>query len=210
MTCQKQHEMEQDDGFLVNFRLSLSNIDKLMAVQSEQFTLRNISFYFRVYKSHSGCIGIHWGQVYGHAYFPYKVRMVCKIFSKNGLERNFAKFAYGDLDELNYVRLHSFVPFDHVIKEENGYLENGFLVIQVDLKFTKSNQASGATGAKLQKIECSICYDGVGDKELSSLPCGHTFCTGCITRSLETRKKCPKCNKITEEKDLRRVFLDTA
>lgn len=58
--------------------------------------------------------------------------------------------------------------------------------------------------------ECSICMNDISLKNNHcTTPCGHTFCFGCITKSLQYANKCPYCrtvlveevNPINEEED---------
>jgi hypothetical protein len=48
-----------------------------------------------------------------------------------------------------------------------------------------------ADDAPAAALLCGICYDAF--HEALSLPCGHTFCGGCLTAALATRRSCPSC-----------------
>lgn len=57
----------------------------------------------------------------------------------------------------------------------------------------QSNQILSTTvDEKNNDFLCSICFEII--KEAYITRCGHTFCYVCILRSIETIKKCPKCN----------------
>lgn len=93
-------------------------------------------------------------------------------------------------------------------------VQNGSIVINVELKMDKlegiAANVNGNVGEgeeKLPNIECAICYESFQNKEISSVKCGHIFCTVCITRSIETRKNCPKCNAPATVEDLRRTYV---
>jgi len=64
-----------------------------------------------------------------------------------------------------------------------------------------ANFGSGATGLH----ECPICRHS--DSDLSSVPCGHVFCTSCITEALRVDSRCPMCRQQADATDLRRVYL---
>jgi len=52
------------------------------------------------------------------------------------------------------------------------------------------------------QIECSICYDAIGDKNSCVTPCGHTFCFNCMMQSLAMKNECPCCRAaLTKEKE---------
>lgn len=57
----------------------------------------------------------------------------------------------------------------------------------------QSNQILSTTvDEKNNDFLCPICFEII--KEAYITRCGHTFCYVCILRSIETIKKCPKCN----------------
>ena len=47
--------------------------------------------------------------------------------------------------------------------------------------------------------ECCICYDEIGKTNVTTTPCGHTFCFRCIVKCLETNNKCPYCREVLRE-----------
>lgn len=48
-----------------------------------------------------------------------------------------------------------------------------------------------------QELTCPVCQGIFRDPVL--LPCTHTFCRECLTRSLQFNKKCPVCREVFEE-----------
>ncbi|KAL5476442.1 hypothetical protein ACEPAI_3447 [Sanghuangporus weigelae] len=56
---------------------------------------------------------------------------------------------------------------------------------------------------------CPLCLDQDADRilELSSIKCGHAFCTPCITRALDKKRQCPICRSTAKIKHLRHIFL---
>lgn len=54
-------------------------------------------------------------------------------------------------------------------------------------------------------FECPVCMEE--QSHLSSVPCGHVFCTSCIGAALRADKRCPVCRSSAREADLRRIFL---
>ena len=61
--------------------------------------------------------------------------------------------------------------------------------------------------ALLSHINCAICMDAVGAKELASTVCGHVFCWSCIQESLKARKKCPTCRKALRATQVHRLYV---
>ncbi|XP_058790586.1 E3 ubiquitin-protein ligase COP1-like [Phymastichus coffea] len=52
---------------------------------------------------------------------------------------------------------------------------------------------------------CPICFETIEEAHVTR--CGHTFCYRCITRSLETVGRCPKCNINLTQQDIFPNFL---
>lgn len=49
-------------------------------------------------------------------------------------------------------------------------------------------------------MECSICYEVLGNENNCTTPCGHKFCFNCIMKSLKRNGSCPLCrNSLTED-----------
>jgi E3 ubiquitin-protein ligase BRE1 len=55
------------------------------------------------------------------------------------------------------------------------------------------------------KLRCPLCK--TNDKD-SVLPCGHTFCNGCMAQNIESRKrKCPLCRLAIGKGDVKKIHL---
>lgn len=60
------------------------------------------------------------------------------------------------------------------------------------------------------KVLCTICtelFDGTND--ISAVPCGHIFHSGCLSRWLETSLTCPQCRmRVTRKSVIPRLFIN--
>ena len=72
---------------------------------------------------------------------------------------------------------------------------------------TAGSIASVATyDEKTLDLLCPVCFNLIQEAYITK--CGHTFCYGCIIKSIETLKRCPKCNaSITNEEMIFPNFL---
>ena len=43
------------------------------------------------------------------------------------------------------------------------------------------------------KEECCICYESMGNKNITTTACGHKFCFSCIMKCLDEKNACPCC-----------------
>ena len=46
---------------------------------------------------------------------------------------------------------------------------------------------------------CPICLDDIGDKNIATTECGHTFHLSCMLQNLRTSSKCPLCRNVVDE-----------
>ena len=46
---------------------------------------------------------------------------------------------------------------------------------------------------KIKINECPICYNILGDVNICTTHCGHTFCMDCMIKHLKKKKDCPIC-----------------
>ncbi|NWS35139.1 TRI35 protein, partial [Polioptila caerulea] len=59
-----------------------------------------------------------------------------------------------------------------------------------------------SSGSLKEELLCPICYEPF--REAVTLPCGHNFCKGCVSRSWESgRHACPVCKENSSLDDLR-------
>lgn len=60
--------------------------------------------------------------------------------------------------------------------------------------------------------ECCICYESMGNKNITTTACGHTFCFSCITKSMDAKNACPCCRaplrEQVEEESVMNPFED--
>jgi hypothetical protein len=55
-----------------------------------------------------------------------------------------------------------------------------------------------------RRLRCPICFDQMLD--LASTRCGHLFCYPCVTRAVETYKRCPTCRMKLKPVEVHRVY----
>lgn len=51
--------------------------------------------------------------------------------------------------------------------------------------------------------DCCICLDALGTTNVTTTPCGHTFCFSCLMKSMDLKNTCPYCRtNLREEEDV--------
>lgn len=98
-----------------------------------------------------------------------------------------------------------FITWDELLKPSNRYIQNNSFVLEFMFK-GKSVQCQECDEGAV-KLMCSICFENLNNLSVSSLACGHMFCTECITKSIQQKKVCPICNHPATSNELRKTFL---
>ncbi|XP_031635586.1 uncharacterized protein LOC116348660 [Contarinia nasturtii] len=199
-------------GNYTSFRLTVSNIDALMAVGTPEFMLRGLCWKMSIYNDAS-----KWLRVLLEI-FRYEdidkvtcnvIAFVKLISTKNNvksIEHVLKKKMTAD-DVLEECK---FVSWDNLFDDETGFVRNNVIVLEVKIVAEQPDYAGQNEDVNLLKLECSICMEAIRDQELSSLQCSHMFCTKCIEDVIKARKKCPVCNAAAKLTDLRRCRLPFA
>lgn len=209
-------EKSCEEGCVATFRLTVNNIDNLMAVRTNQLILRNFVWYLTVYKHNSSFLGIRLENLRSADECSCDVRMSIKLISSTEAKK-IKRVKTANVKRLGIMEVSNLVSWVELLKPKNGYVDDGSIIIEVELKVTNivghdqnnGNHIAAKNEEKLLKVECAICFEGVVNKELASVLCGHTFCTVCITEALEARKMCPMCGTPAKLEDLRRIYLNT-
>lgn len=71
--------------------------------------------------------------------------------------------------------------------------------IRTPKRSKQSSASSVSLDLKDNDYLCPVCFNLIDEAHITR--CGHTFCYSCIKKSIETSKRCPKCNYVilTEE-----------
>lgn len=194
------------DGDWSKYHLTVTNIENLMAVQLPKIVLRNIPWNLVVFKDQTGHLGI-----YNDCHIPkhngtFKRTMTCKILSRFGKPKTIEKVFNRDVGGEDMFSTGGIVSWTDLMNPENGFIQNGRILIEVEIKMVLPTEDENVQ-AKRPRMECGICKEEMTNKELSSVACGHTFCSACIERTVKTNKQCPICRKPANANELRRTFL---
>ncbi|GAX73905.1 hypothetical protein CEUSTIGMA_g1355.t1 [Chlamydomonas eustigma] len=54
--------------------------------------------------------------------------------------------------------------------------------------------------------KCAICLEKM--ETMASTPCGHVFCHQCLLDCVKVGRKCPKCRKAVQVKQIHRIYMD--
>lgn len=201
-------------GGLGTFRLTVNNIEKMLVVRSPNIVLRSTRWFFTVFK-HSNQLSVRVQSIHSTEKFSCNIQMTAKLLrrSNDGIE----KILNEKIDDQNCLTVEELVSWDELLKPENGFVNSGSIVIEIELKLNKPHDVAlnvrkrRATNALNQapqrKLECAICFEGLGmQQEVSVTYCGHMFCSPCIQEKVTHTKKCP-CGSRATLGQLRRVYL---
>lgn len=199
-------------GSSATYRLTVTNVEKLMAVRSQQFIVRGLSWTLSLYKHQKSTLGIRWTYESSED-ISYKIKMSIKLLSSTNGVDPIEKCVTDQLEpgEDGDLEKPDIISWDELLKPENGYVNNDSITLEVELKVNKLDDDDSAieakNAAKPRRLECSICLEEMDNQEVSATKCGHMFCTACITKAVTDRKACPMCNKAAQLEDLRCLYL---
>lgn len=199
----KFERINADCGCLMNFRLTVENVENLMAVRSPQFKLRGMLMDLTVFKGHTSHVGVYLFCKFANV--SYKMTMTAKLISSNENMHQIEKSGSLKMKHYEMLKLEDIVSWNEVFNPENGFINNNSIVFEVEIK--ESEIPNAAASVTVPKLECCICFSDIINEEISSTPCGHTFCSYCITKAVEDFGVCPLCKEPVRKDDLRRIFL---
>lgn len=205
---------------MAKFRLMVSNIDHLFAARSPAFEIRDQPWFLTVYNE-SKSLGIRMFLNTNSNAVSCKATITVKLISTQNEVTPIEKSCTNICDKIiqRIVDIRQIISWDELLKPQNGYVQNDAITMEVDVKVEKPTFSVANTmkrqanethkQAKSIILECAICKTGIVDQDVSSISCGHIFCTACITYAIYQRKICPikSCNKAVSRQGLRRIIL---
>lgn len=208
------------DRCSTKFRLSVTNIENLMAVRSAPFALQNESWYLAAFKfPSSGEFGIRLGCLTSSQTYLCDIKMLVKLVSlKPGGKQIEQEQMEQKMGQYENVVTDNFVSWDELSNPNNGFMNNNTVVFEVEIKSQMSAgiissatkrkaTSSSASEAKRYEMACTICCKRFEGQSVSSTNCGHLFCTSCITNAITTHKECPTCKTALRMNEVRRAHL---
>lgn len=193
------------------FRLTIANIESLVAAKTSLFTMKNLTWNLVVYKHqrHLGvCLQKHQNESCTRA-------MVVKVLSMKGEGKSAELVRSKHFSADDKIFSNKFISWNELLKPYNGFLNNNAIVMEVtfasNIEDARDLHRPTAPDLKLEpeqsKTECSICWESMKEKSASSTPCGHLYCSPCITNIIKDSPYCPLCRSPVELSEIRRIFL---
>ncbi|XP_031635584.1 uncharacterized protein LOC116348658 [Contarinia nasturtii] len=199
------------------FRLTVSNIDALMAVGTPAFILFGLRWKISIFNDASEWLGVRLETIEYKNNATSETTATFKLISANNDVKSIKHELKKEMNGQDLLEKWNFVSWGKLFDDQNGFIRNNTIVFDVSIITDSLNLAEKCQAArdqnedaKLLKLECSICMEAIRDQELSSLPCTHMFCTKCIEDAIKACKKCPICNAAAKLTDLRLCRLPFA
>lgn len=182
-----------DTPFYIKLHLTVTKIADLASVQSLDFDLGFGKCSIKVFKESSALnISINSSK-------PYHLRGTVGLLGINGKTKSIIQPFSKEVTPEDGITLNELISWDDLLAP-NAFVQYSAVSIEVKIRVK--------IGAKKPLLlDCLICLEDIESQELSSVPCGHTFCTKCIEKSLKLKQKCPACETFAQPKDLRRIIL---
>lgn len=208
---------------LADFKLTVVNVKNLMAVRSPQFLLRGLLWDFVIYKDRSAQLAIQFGLRTTSNKVSCKVKMTTKLITSKKNVTPIGRVDTKVLKRLQLPLMQKLMAWDKLLDAQNGFVENDAIVLQIEIRIDKPDfvgQQGGTNAVKMGatvaeeaaastqlEMECGICLEVIGGQDLSCPPCGHVFCSACLSDTAEKQKVCPVCSIAITKDTLQRIFL---
>lgn len=178
---------------LVHFRLTVTKIARLTTLQSPDFELADTTCNIKVFKQ-SNYLGIAI-----NSNGSCKIRGMIELLGTNENKKSVRKLFTADIKANDGVTINEFIRWGN-LHARNTFVHYNSIAIEVKLRVKDEVN-------KLLLLECQICLAAIESQTISSIPCGHMFCTTCIENHLKLKTTCPVCQTAAKTKDLRRMIL---
>lgn len=198
-------------GALGIFRLTVLNIEKLLAIQSPYIVLRNIRLFFTVFK-----LGISLHSDTSDE-FSYDVEMMVKLIPSNSSAEPVEQTKTIEMKKNYYLQMDQLISWNQLLGFQKGFISKNSIVIEIKLitatveeaatNSRKRTTSGPSIEAKQRKLECAICLEGFEEQDISITNCGHLFCSDCIQDEIERNKQCPTCRTGVTLRQLKRAHL---
>lgn len=199
-----------ENSSMAKYQLTVTNIDKLMAVQSPKFEMMKLPWNFTVYKSSTACLAIRLRSM-------LKVDDGAKICSMRVSFKLLSFKANKDLNKIiqtksikNGCSIESkeIISWKNLLNPQCSYVENNIIKIEIKMEANSEDMmAIDNNVAKKSQLECVVCFECLKDQDVSSATCGHLFCSVCIAESIKICNACPSCKTPITTKNVHRVYL---
>lgn len=200
------------DSSLAVLRLKVINIDNLIIAQSPKFTLKGLTWVLTVFRDQTSHLGIRIQSksLDDDEKSACQIKIKTKIISSM---KNVIPVEYTESERINHrtnLTIIELISWTDLFKPRSGFIVDNSAILEVEIHVDMSEESISSTmkqESKRVKMECAICFEVIGNQDVSCPPCGHLFCSECIKSAITVRRTCPTCDAPVILKALQRVYL---
>lgn len=195
------------------FLFNVNNISKLESKSSAEMKVGGTAWYINLRRK-DGYLAVYTHESRNplNQYWTWEMKCSLKLLSfdesRESVQREF-DHCY-NLNSRGWG-FSKFLHWDTFIDPTKKYVSKDKAVFEIELKVSQPkplwNIDQEARLPVNVDLECSICLLCVIGREPVITKCGHLFCDTCIRRALHEQKKCPLCNSVAVQTDLRAIYL---
>lgn len=175
----------------VTLRMTINDVARLMFLQSPELKLGNSTWTIKVFRNNPNYLGI-----------SFMGNRACKLIimiSVLGINKPIKKTYIKNTKAAESFMINEFALWDGLFRHENGFIHNDSITMEIKIRINASMTPL--------RLVCFVCFEGIKRQEISSLSCGHLFCSKCVRGWLNEKKYCPTCHLPALLSDLRRTIL---
>lgn len=196
-----------ENSSTAKFLLTVTNVNKLMAVRTTEFDMKNSPWTLTVYKSSSAHLAVRLESML--QIDDVKICIMRATFKLLPFAPNKNPIKIVQTSAINNGRLlesKGIISWKDLFNHRSTYVENNMIRIEVEMEANpRNNMAIDNNLAKKSRLECAVCLKSLQSQDLSSTVCGHLLCLMCLEESIKTHK----CKKsITDVSESVKLFLN--
>lgn len=176
-------------GAECSFMLIIRSVENMMAVRSPTFEILGASLRLIGFVNQNNKIGVRLEPDGVSDKYPIDITMCLKLLGPDGHVKRETKKMTGRNCFIMYFE----DEWDEWLKPSQD--QNLVTFVEITLNAKKAE-------LKRLKLWCPICLEAIFRQKISVTPCGHMFCTQCVTRAVTQYRKCPLCNTACNSEEL--------
>lgn len=200
-----------DDCLQKKFRLTINGFNEFFGVCSPEVTFDGISWRFAAIQHRDNLYIQIIKTRTAHRFLKLVLKLISFEPNIEPLKRELKKL------ELKANKLCSDLyclsNFQQLVHPAKNFIRNNSFVVEIEMKIQRMETEKENRKTKYQASDqvddfsCPICFGDLKTRPLSSLLCGHMYCTPCAVETVQCHNRCPECNAPAAIDDLRKTYL---
>lgn len=218
----KQDKLCSESTFKSKYFITIKKIDEFFGICTPTFIVNDLTWQIELFRNENPLIdpSLHI-RLYNMAdrdelRAKHKVKVSLKLISYDLNAEDVKYETTSEYDRTIRSNLWTIISWNDLINPKNKFLNNDEFTVEftIEVEETETLEApakkfkfTNGQHDRSMEVICGICLDNLFDHSVSSLSCGHMFCTQCIEKALQQKYRCPTCNQWAIPIHLRSMYF---